>query len=95
MKFQPMNDRILVKRENSEEKTRGGIIIPDSAKEAPAKGLVVAVGPGKSTDEGTRRPLEVKAGETVLFRKYAGTEVNVAGEDQLIMREEEVLAVEV
>lgn len=94
MTFQPLNDRLLVKRAANEEKTRGGIIIPETAKEAPALGTVVAAGPGAVTDAGVARKMTVKAGDTVYFRKYAGTEVTVEGNDHLIMREDEILAVQ-
>lgn len=93
MKFRPLNDRILIKRLDSEEKTKGGIFIPDSAKEKPMQGLVVAVGTGKTLENGTVRPLEVKEGQTVFFRKYSGTEVTLEGVEHLILREDEVLAV--
>ncbi len=93
MKIRPLNDRILVKRLEGEEKTKGGIIIPDSAKEKPAEGEVVAVGHGKVNDKGVRTPLELKAGERVLFSKYGGTDVKIDGQDYLIMREDDVLAV--
>jgi chaperonin GroES len=87
MKFKPLNDRILIKRLEAEEKTLGGIFIPDSAKEKPMQGVVLAVGEGKD------RPLEVKVGQTVFFRKYAGNEVTLDGVSHMIMREEEILAV--
>lgn len=87
MKFKPLNDRILIKRLEAEEKTLGGIFIPDSAKEKPMQGVVLAVGEGKD------RPLEVKPGQTVFFRKYAGNEVTLDGVPHMIMREEEILAV--
>lgn len=93
MKIRPLNDRILVKRLEGEEKTKGGIIIPDSAKEKPAEGEVVSVGHGKVNDKGERTPLELKAGDRVLFSKYGGTDVKIDGEEYLIMREEDVLAV--
>ena len=93
MKIRPLNDRILIKRVEEEEKTKGGIIIPDSAKEKPAEGLVVAVGHGKLNDKGERVALEVKAGDRVLFSKYGGTDVKLDGEDHLIMREDDILAV--
>ena len=92
MKIRPLNDRVLVKRLESEERSAGGIIIPDSAKEKPAQGQVVAVGPGKLNEAG-QRALNVKAGDKVLFSKYGGTEVKLDGEDFLIMREDDVLGV--
>ncbi len=93
MKIRPLNDRLLVKRLAEEEKTAGGIIIPDSAKEKPAEGEVVAVGPGKLNDKGERVALQVVAGDRVLFSKYGGTDVKFDGEDYLIMREDDVLGV--
>jgi len=93
MKIRPLQDRILVKRIDEEAKTKGGIIIPDTAKEKPQEGKVVAVGKGKVTDDGKLQPLDVKKGDRVLFNKYSGTEVNVDGEEHLIIREEDVLAI--
>jgi chaperonin GroES len=93
MKIRPLNDRILVKRLEGEEKTAGGIIIPDSAKEKPAEGEVVAVGPGKLNDAGARVVMDVAVGDRVLFSKYGGTEVKLDGEDFLIMREDDILGV--
>jgi chaperonin GroES len=93
MKIRPLNDRILVKRLEEEEKTAGGIIIPDSAKEKPAEGEIVAVGPGKMNDGGDRVAMDVKAGDRVLFSKYGGTDVKLDGEDYLIMREDDILGV--
>ena len=93
MNIRPLNDRILVKRLEEEETTKGGIIIPDSAKEKPAEGEIVAVGNGKLNEKGERIPLEVKAGDRVLFSKYGGTDVKLDGEDHLIMREDDILAV--
>ena len=93
MKLKPLNDRVLVKRLEMEEKTAGGIYIPDSAKEKPMKGEVVAAGPGKLDDAGKRVKMSVKKGDTVLFAKYAGTEVKIDGEDNLVMREDDILAV--
>ena len=93
MKIRPLNDRVLVKRLEEEEKTKGGIIIPDSAKEKPAEGEVVAVGPGRLDDKGKRVPVELKAGDRVLFSKYGGTDVKLDGEDYLIMREDDILGV--
>ena len=93
MKVRPLQDRILLKRVEEETKTKGGIIIPDSAKEKPQEGLVVAVGPGKVTDTGNRVSPEVKAGDRVLFGKYSGTDIKIDGEEHLILREDDVLAV--
>ncbi|TKB23334.1 co-chaperone GroES [Desulfopila sp. IMCC35006] len=93
MKIRPLNDRLLVKRLAEEEKTAGGIIIPDSAKEKPAEGEIVAVGPGKLNDKGERVALQVVAGDRVLFSKYGGTDVKFGGEDYLIMREDDILGV--
>lgn len=93
MKIRPLNDRLLVKRLAEEEKTAGGIIIPDSAKEKPAEGEVVAVGPGKVGENGQRVALQVKEGDKVLFSKYGGTDVKLDGEDYLIMREDDILGV--
>jgi chaperonin GroES len=91
--FTPLHDRILVRRVEETETVRGGIIIPDSAKEKPQEGEVIAVGKGKSNDEGKVFPLDVKAGDRVLFGKYSGTEIKIDGEEFLIMREEEVLGI--
>ena len=91
--FTPLHDRILVRRLEETETVRGGIIIPDSAKEKPQEGEVIAVGKGKSNDEGKFFPLDVKAGDRVLFGKYSGTEIKIDGEEYLIMREEEVLGI--
>jgi chaperonin GroES len=93
MKIRPLQDRILIKRVDEEQKTAGGIIIPDSAKEKPQEGRVVAVGNGKVGDDGKLRPLDVKKGDRVLFSKYAGTEVKLEGEEHVIVREEDVLGV--
>ena len=93
MKIRPLNDRILVKRLEEEGKTAGGIIIPDSAKEKPAEGEIVAVGPGKINDKGERTTMDVKPGERVLFSKYGGTDVKIEGDDYLIMREDDILGV--
>ena len=93
MKLRPLQDRILVQRVEEETKTKGGIIIPDSAKEKPAEGLIIAVGNGKLGDDGKRVALEVKKGDRILFGKYSGTEVKIDGEEYLIMREEDVLGV--
>ena len=93
MKIKPLNDRILVKRLEEEAKTRGGIIIPDSAKEKPAQGEVIAVGDGKLDDDGKRIPLQVKKGDRVLFAKYAGTEIKIEDEEHLVMREDDILGI--
>ena len=93
MKLKPLNDRILVQRIANETTTSGGIIIPDSAKEKPAEAMVVAVGPGKRNKDGDRIALQVEAGQRVLFGKYAGTEVKLSGEDYLILKEDDVLAI--
>ena len=93
MKFRPLHDRVVVRRLEAEEKTSGGIIIPDTAKEKPQEGEVISVGKGKSNDEGKVFPLDVKAGDSILFGKYSGTEIKLDGEELLIMREEEVLGV--
>jgi len=93
MKIRPLHDRIIVKRVEEEEKTKGGIIIPDTAKEKPIEGKVVAVGKGRVTEDGKLVPMEVKAGDRVLFSKYAGTEVKIDGVEHLIMREEDILGV--
>jgi len=94
MKIQPLHDRVIVKRVEEEETTKGGIIIPDTAKEKPMEGIVVAVGSGKTEEEGGKKiPLEVKEGDRVLFSKYAGTEVNIDGEEHLIMKEEDIIAI--
>lgn len=91
--MKPLNDRVLVKRLESEEKTAGGLYIPDTAKEKPCKGEVIAAGPGKLAENGTRTPLAVKKGDMVLFNKYAGTEVKLDGIEHLVMREEDILAI--
>jgi chaperonin GroES len=93
MKLKPLNDRVVVKRIEEEEKTAGGIIIPDTAKEKPIQGEVLAVGTGKLMEDGSRRPLDLKAGDRVLFGKYAGTDIKIDGEELLIMREDDILAV--
>jgi len=93
MNIRPLQDRILVKRIDEEEKTSGGIIIPDTAKEKPQEGKVIAVGKGKVGEDGKTTPLDVKKGNKVLFSKYAGTEVNIDGEEHLIIREDDVLGV--
>src|SRR5690349_1139141 len=92
-KFTPLHDRILVRRVEEAETTRGGIILPDSAKEKPQEGEVVSAGKGKISEEGKVRPLDVKEGDRILFGKYSGTEIKLDGEDFIIMREEEVLGV--
>ena len=91
--LRPLHDRIIVERLEEAEKTSGGIIIPESAKEKPQKGKVIAIGKGKVAEDGTVRPLDLKAGDTILFGKYAGTEIKIENEDRLIMREDDVLAV--
>lgn len=93
MKVRPLADRILVKREEASDTVRGGIIIPDSAKEKPQEGKVVAVGPGRLDEDGKRIPLEVKKGDRILMGKYSGTEVKIDGDEHIIMREDDVLAV--
>ncbi|MBP1683987.1 MAG: chaperonin Cpn10 [Deltaproteobacteria bacterium] len=93
MKIRPLQDRVIVQRIEEEEKTKGGIIIPDTAKEKPQEGKVIAVGKGKVSDEGKVMPLSVKAGDKILFGKYAGTEVKLEGKDYLIMREDDILGV--
>jgi chaperonin GroES len=93
MKIRPLQDRILVKRVDEEEKSKGGIIIPDTAKEKPQEGKVIAVGNGKVKEDGTVQPLDVKKGDRLLFSKYAGTEVNIEGEEHLIIREDDVLGI--
>jgi chaperonin GroES len=93
MKVRPLHDRVIVKRVEEEEKTKGGIIIPDSAKEKPIEGKVVAVGNGKILENGQKIPLEVKKGDRVLFAKYAGTDIKIEGEEHLIMREDDIIAI--
>ena len=93
MKIRPLQDRILVKRIDEEEKTSGGIIIPDTAKEKPQEGKGIAVGNGKVNEDGKGQPLDVKKGDKILFSKYSGSEVNLDGEEHMIMREDDVLAV--
>ena len=92
-KIRPLQDRVIVKRVKEEEKTKGGIIIPDSAKEKPVEGEVLAVGNGKVQEDGKLRPLDVKAGDRILFGKYAGNEIQVEGVEHLILREDEILGV--
>jgi chaperonin GroES len=93
MKVKPLHDRVIVKRTEEEAKTKGGIIIPDTAKEKPVEGKVVAVGDGKVMEDGKKQPLEVKEGDRVLFGKYAGTEIQIEGEEHLIMREDDIIAI--
>jgi chaperonin GroES len=93
MKIRPLQDRVIVKRVEEEEKTKGGIIIPDTAKEKPMEGKVIAVGKGKVLEDGKVHPLDIKAGDRVLFGKYSGTEVKIDGEEHLIMREDDILGV--
>ncbi len=93
MKVRPLHDRLIVRRLEEEEKTKGGIIIPDTAKEKPFEAKVIAVGAGKIKEDGTKIPLDVKAGDRVLFSKYGGTEVKIDGEEYLILREDDVLAI--
>jgi chaperonin GroES len=93
MTFRPLHDRVLVRRVEAEEKTAGGIIIPDSAKEKPAEGEIVSVGTGARSEDGKVTPLDVKAGDRVLFGKWSGTEVKVDGEDLLIMKESDILGI--
>ncbi len=93
MKVKPLQDRLVIKRLEEEEKTKGGIIIPDAAKEKPQEGRVIAVGDGKVLESGQRSPLSVKVGDKILFGKYSGTEIKIDGEEHLILREDDVLAV--
>ncbi|MDY0038983.1 MAG: co-chaperone GroES [Desulforhabdus sp.] len=93
MNLKPLNDRVIVRRFEEEQKTAGGLIIPDTAKEKPIQGEILAVGNGKVMEDGSRRPLDVKAGDRVLFGKYAGTDIKVEGEELLIMREDDILAI--
>lgn len=93
MKIRPLQDRVIVKRLEEEQKTAGGIIIPDTAKEKPQKGEIIAVGPGKKNEDGKVQPLDIKKGNKVLFSKYAGTEIKVEGEELLIMREDDIMGV--
>ncbi|RVQ64293.1 co-chaperone GroES [Sinorhizobium medicae] len=93
MAFRPLHDRILVRRVESEEKTKGGIIIPDTAKEKPQEGKVIAVGPGARNEQGQVQPLDVKAGDRILFGKWSGTEIKIHGEDLLIMKESDVMGI--
>lgn len=93
MNVRPLQDRVIVKRLEEEEKTKGGIIIPDTAKEKPIEGKVIAVGSGRTLESGTKVPLQVKKGDRVLFGKYAGTEIKIDGEEHLIMKEDDIVAV--
>jgi chaperonin GroES len=93
MKIRPLQDRVIVKRIAEEEKTKGGIIIPDTAKEKPQEGKIIAVGKGKANDDGKVMPLDVKVGDKILFGKYSGSEIKLNGEEHLIMREEDILGV--
>jgi chaperonin GroES len=93
MKIRPLQDRIVIERLTGEEKTKGGLIIPDTAKEKPAQGKVIAVGPGKRDDDGKLIPCEVKVGDTVMFSKYSGNEIKIDGKEHLILREDELLGV--
>ena len=93
MKIKPLQDRLVIKRIKEEEKTKGGIIIPDSAKEKPQEGRVVAIGDGKTLESGQKAPLTVKPGDKILFGKYSGTEIKIDGEEHLILREDDVLAI--
>jgi len=93
MKIRPLHDRVIVKRNEGEQKTKGGLIIPDTAKEKPIEGTILAVGNGKTLEDGSVRKLEVKEGDRVLFGKYAGTEVKLEGEEHLILREDDILGV--
>jgi chaperonin GroES len=94
MKIRPLQDRVIVKRlEDEVEKTKGGIIIPDTAKEKPQQGKIIAVGKGKTNDDGKVTPLDVKVGDTILFGKYSGSEIKLNGEEHLIMREEDILGI--
>ena len=93
MKIRPLHDRVIVKRVDEEGKTKGGIIIPDTAKEKPIEGKVVAVGQGKTLENGKKQALEVKKGDKVLFGKYAGTDIQIEGEEHLIMKEDDIIAI--
>jgi len=93
MKFKPLRDRVFVKYTSEDEKTAGGLFIPDSAKEKPQKGVVIEVGPGKVTDDGKRQPLEVKVGDTILFDKYSGSKVKIDDEEYLIISEDDILGI--
>ena len=93
MKFRPLHDRVLVRRLDAEEKTAGGIILPDTAQEKPMQGEIIAVGSGSRNDQGTVTPLDVKAGDTVLFGKWSGTEIKIDGQDLLIMKESDIMGI--
>ena len=93
MKFRPLGDRVVVEREESEQRTSGGILLPDTAKDKPARGTVISVGEGKLTDDGTRKPLQVKPGDRVIFTSYAGEQFKVGDDELLLMHEEDILAV--
>jgi chaperonin GroES len=93
MKLKPLQDRVVIERLSGEERTKGGLIIPDTAKEKPAQGKVIAVGPGKRDEDGKLLALDVKVGDTVLFSKYSGNEIKIDGKDHLILREDEILGV--
>ena len=93
MKFKPLHDRVVVKRIDTDEKSSGGIIIPDTAKEKPSEGEVLAVGPGELTEDGKTRPMNVKAGDKILFGKWSGTEVKLDGQDLLIMKESDIMGI--
>ncbi|MBI4691066.1 MAG: co-chaperone GroES [Nitrospirae bacterium] len=93
MKFKPLRDRVFVKYSSEEEKTSGGLYIPDAAKEKPQKGTVVAIGSGKVTDDGKRQPMEVKVGDTILFDKYSGSKIKLDNEEYLIIKEEDILGI--
>ncbi len=93
MKFKPLRDRVFVKYSSEEEKTAGGLYIPDAAKEKPQKGTVIAVGTGRITDDGKRQPMEVKVGDTILFDKYSGSKIKMDNEEYLIIREEDILGI--
>ncbi|MGB9773089.1 MAG: co-chaperone GroES [Bacteroidota bacterium] len=93
MKIRPLADRVIIKPAPAEEKTKGGLVLPDTAKEKPVQGEVIAVGPGRTTDDGKHIPMEVKVGDRVLYGKYSGTEVTIEGEEYLIMRESDIFAI--
>ena len=93
MSFRPLHDRVVIRRVNQEEKSRGGIIIPDTAQEKPMEGEIVSAGPGSRGDDGTLRPLDVKAGDRVLFGKWSGTEVKIDGEELIIMKESDIMGI--
>jgi chaperonin GroES len=93
MKFKPLRDRVFVKFSSEEERTAGGLYIPDAAKEKPQRGTVVALGPGRVTDDGKRQPMEVKVGDTILFDKYSGSKIKIDEEEYLIIREEDILGI--